>query len=177
MQLLQLAQEELTRSNADKKHPFRYFVLATLGDYPEVRTVVSRKVTQDLSVVFFTDTRSPKVAQIEDKARVSALYYHPKKKLQVRIKGTATLISASDPTYTQFLHQAQQSSLKDYTTQKAPGSILEAIDDTLTQEKVYFSPIKITPAIVEVLQLGREQHLRSAYYKQEDTWVEKKLVP
>ncbi|MEM9982598.1 MAG: hypothetical protein AAF734_08885, partial [Bacteroidota bacterium] len=100
-----------------------------------------------------------------------------KKKLQLRIKGTATIISAGDSTFAQFLHQAQQSSLKDYTTQKAPSSILEAIDDALAQEKVYFSPIKITPKVVEVLQLGREQHLRSAYYLQEDIWVEEKLVP
>lgn len=44
MKLFNLAQAELLRSNADRRHPFLYFTLATFGRYPEARTVVNRHV-------------------------------------------------------------------------------------------------------------------------------------
>ena len=43
MILFDLAKAELIRSNADRRHPFRYLSLATHGVYPEIRTVVKRK--------------------------------------------------------------------------------------------------------------------------------------
>ncbi|MFK7970361.1 MAG: pyridoxamine 5'-phosphate oxidase family protein, partial [Bacteroidia bacterium] len=76
--LLKNAQGELLRANADKRHPFRFFTLATLDKYPEVRTVVLRKAKPDFDIVLFTDSRSPKVRHIQASPHVSALFYHPK---------------------------------------------------------------------------------------------------
>ena len=79
MELFKLAKAELLRSNADRRHPFLYFTLATFGQYPEARTVVKRHAGQDLSLLFFTDSRKHKVRQIKKNAKVSALFYHPNK--------------------------------------------------------------------------------------------------
>ena len=87
MELFNLAQAELLRSNADRRHPFLYFTLATFGRYPEARTVVNRHVNAGLSVLLFTDRRTSKVSQARESPRVTALFYHPKKKLQVRMNG------------------------------------------------------------------------------------------
>jgi pyridoxine/pyridoxamine 5'-phosphate oxidase len=179
MELITLAKAELRRSNADRKHPFRYFNFATLGEFPEVRTVVSRKVDLDLTLTFFTDARSPKVQQIKKNKQVSALFYHPGKKLQIRMNGLAELVDQRHGDFDRLLNEVKQtSSLKDYTTLQAPGSTVPDEAKLLFGDEVYFLAIKIKPIKLDVLQLGREGHRRSAYAKNESgEWEEAVLVP
>nr|MCH9659806.1 hypothetical protein [Bacteroidota bacterium] len=66
MNLLPFAKAELLLSNTQKEHPFKYANLSTFGEYPETRMVVNRGVLSDLEVTFFTDSRTPKVAQIRE---------------------------------------------------------------------------------------------------------------
>jgi len=178
MNLFDYAKAELFRSNADHRHPFRYFYLATIGSYPEVRTVVKRRVDPDLTLLFFTDARSPKVEQIRSNAKVSALFYHPKKKLQIRMKGQAALVSEEDEDFRQFLNQIRQSpALKDYTTREAPGSVVNDEAELLFGPEVYFLPVRLRPLYLDILQLGKERHQRSAYSWKEGEWQEERLVP
>lgn len=179
MELLTLAKAELRRSNADRKHPFRYFYFATLDEFPEVRTVVNRKVDLDLTLTFFTDARSPKVQQLQKNPKVSALFYHPNKKLQIRMSGLAELVDQAHGDFDRLLNEVKQtSSLKDYTTLQAPGSTVSEEAKLLFGDEVYFLAIKIHPVKLDILQLGREGHLRSAYVKQEgEAWKATTLVP
>lgn len=179
MELLTLAKAELRSSNADRKHPFRYFYFATLGDFPEVRTVINRKVDLDLTLTFFTDARSPKVQQIRKNKQVSALFYHPDKKLQIRMSGLAELVDKRHGDFDRLLNEVKQtSSLKDYTTLQAPGSTVPDEAELLFGDEVYFLGIKIKPIKLDILQLEREGHRRSAYAKNENgEWAATVLVP
>jgi hypothetical protein len=73
--------------------PFHAPVLATTGaDGPEVRTVVLRGADpRDPSITIHTDRRSPKFEQIARAARVACLFYDPPGKIQLRVRGVATL--------------------------------------------------------------------------------------
>ncbi len=180
MELLTIAKEAFFRSNVDKRHPFRYFTLVTFGEtYPEARTVVSRRVSNTLQLLIFTDARSPKVAQIQKNNRVSALFYHPKQKLQVRMQGEASLIDDTHPDYPQYLHQVKSSPLvQDYTTLQAPGSLLT--DDQISidhGDTLHFLAIQVTPHRLDVLKLDRTQHQRAQYTKNGEHWEEQKLTP
>ncbi|MCO6477651.1 MAG: pyridoxamine 5'-phosphate oxidase family protein [Phaeodactylibacter sp.] len=178
MELFELAKAELLRSNADHRHTFRYFSLATFGLYPEVRTVVAREVSQGLSVLFFTDSRTPKVAQIRENPRVSALFYHPKKKLQVRMKGWAELIDEENDEYGPLLERIKNSdALKDYTALQAPGSKVMDTLDVIYGEGIHFMAVRITPQQMDVLQLGRNQHQRRGYTLEDGEWKEAILIP
>ena len=180
MDLLELAKTELLRSNVDRKHPFRLLYLSTWGVYPEVRTVVKRKIDSDLNLTFFTDSRSPKVEQIRNNSKVSALFYHPKKKLQIRLYGQAILIDEGHGDFDRYLQTIKQSpSLKDYTTIQAPGSSLPQEEEAvgLFGEEVYFLAVEIHAQKLDVLQLGKESHQRSIFIRQEDEWLEQPLVP
>ena len=177
MNLLQQAKAELSRSNADKKHPFRYFSLSTLAEYPETRMVVNRKIGQDLSVLLYTDTRTPKVEQIQKNNKVTALFYHPKKRLQIRLKGKASLIQEGHPDFEKYVAKVRQSpSLRDYTTLLSPGSPL-ATTEVEHGSILHFTAILIQPDYLDILLLRREGHLRSLYEKIEEEWVENRLVP
>ncbi|MEM1319631.1 MAG: pyridoxamine 5'-phosphate oxidase family protein [Bacteroidota bacterium] len=179
LDLLALARQELLRSNADRKHPFRFFQLATFGPYPELRTVVKRKASSDFLITFFTDSRSPKVGEIVEDNRVSALFYHPRKQLQLRLKGVAQLVERESEAFTQYLHQVKQSrSVKDYLTLQAPGS---PVDDATAEagfgEQINLAVIEIQPQLLDILQLGRAQHFRSADHWEAGAWRAQPLVP
>lgn len=178
MELFERARAELLQSNTDRHHPFRNFSLATFGLYPEVRTVVARDVSQGLSLLFYTDSRTPKVAQIKEDARVSALFYHPHKKLQVRMKGLAELIGKGDEGYGLLLEQVKRSNgLKDYSSLRAPGSRVKDTLEVIYGEGIHFMAVRINPLQMDVLQLGREQHQRRGYTLEAGEWEEAILIP
>lgn len=179
MQLFQQAKAELIRSNVDRRHPFRYFVLSTFGEYPESRTVVKRGMEVDLKVLFFTDTRSPKVQQIMKNSKITALFYHPKKQLQIRMKGEAEIISKQDERHSPLLERIRQSeSIGDYTTRLPPSTPLP-FDNSRTDylKLIHFTPIYIIPHELDILQLDREGHTRAMYMHKENDWQEILLTP
>lgn len=180
MDLLELARAELLRSNVDRKHPFRLMYLSTAGEYPETRTVVKRRATQDFAIIFFTDSRSPKVSQIREKPKVSVLFYHPKKKLQIRLYGQGHLIDEGHGDFNRYLQSVKESpSLKDYTTLQAPGDPLSAGPEAsvLFGEDIHFMAIEVKPEKLDVLLLGRESHARSLYVERKGEWHRQALVP
>lgn len=179
MELLDLARAELLRSNADAKHPFRFFYLATQGAYPEVRTVVKRDFShEDWSVLFYTDARTPKVEQIKAEDKISALFYHSKKQLQIRMKGTAELIGPESEEYGRLLEKVRQSpAAKDYTSLQAPGSPMEDATTPRRGESLHFLAIRIRPVELDILQLSREEHVRMEYTLRDGAWTGQRVVP
>ncbi|MEM8908472.1 MAG: pyridoxamine 5'-phosphate oxidase family protein [Bacteroidota bacterium] len=176
--LLSFAKAELLRSNVDRRHPFRFFQLATLGDYPEVRTVVKRKMDADFKLTCFTDARTTKVSQIDQNPRVSALFYDRKKQLQVRMKGEAQLIRSGMEGFAPFLEQVKQApSLLDYTCLRVPGSPYPQNGGLTFGDEIHLLVIELVPTFLDVLQLNREEHLRMAYTRTESGWQAQRWVP
>lgn len=176
MELLKQAKAELLRSNVDRKHPFNTFWLGTLGIFPEVRMVVLRNATPDFRVTFFTDARSPKVSQIRKSPKVSASFYHPRKKLQLRLYGTASLIDAGEEYNRQLDRIQQKGAIKDYITQLAPGTLAGA-EPIEYGEQLHFLVVDILPEQLDILLLGTETHKRAKYIREKHTWKEEKVVP
>lgn len=84
----------LERGTRDRKDNFHTGALATIGlnGAPEIRTVVLRKILPEAKILLcHVDVRSPKIAEIEKDRRVSWLFYHVEEKLQLRIRGRATI--------------------------------------------------------------------------------------
>ena len=178
MDLRNFALSELTRSNVDKKHPFNFFFLCTKGDFPEVRTVVKRTYSEDHCIVFFTDSRSPKVEQIKSDPRCSALFYHPKKQLQVRIRGHVRLIRQSDSRYSEYLNRLKQhGNLKDYTSNMPPGTPLKDLAEVIWGEDIFFCPLEIKVHDMDVLLLNKDRHIRTIYTLDQGEWNEQILTP
>ena len=83
----------LERGATHFNDPFHFPVLGTTGKHGcELRTVILRQLLlPDRILVCHTDSRAPKAQEICDSNRVSWLFYHPKKQVQLRITGQATL--------------------------------------------------------------------------------------
>ncbi|WP_299215525.1 pyridoxamine 5'-phosphate oxidase family protein [uncultured Dokdonia sp.] len=177
-QLLEEAKRELVNGHAKKRHPFRYFTLATIENgEPRQRTVVLRKTLIDSSLVFYTDKRTQKVEDLLHNASCSAIFYHPKKLLQIRVCGTAEIITNKEQIAT-YWHTVQEASKKDYTTNLAPGTPIKNLDAvTYNKKENHFCPVKIIPYSIEYLQLKRPNHLRVLFSRDDKDWTGAFLVP
>ncbi len=83
----------LKRGATHFNDPFHRAVLGTAGEHgSSLRMVILREViAAERILVCHTDARAAKAQEITNSDTVSWLFYHPKKKIQLRIAGRATL--------------------------------------------------------------------------------------
>ena len=105
---------------------FHWPVLGTTAkEGCSLRTVILRQVNApDRMLVCHTDARSAKVQEIINYSQTSWLFYHPKKKIQVRISGQATL-HKRDPYADRQWADTSITSRLNYCTSQPPGTPLD----------------------------------------------------
>ncbi len=172
--------QELKKGAFKKGHFFKYFTLATLGvdQFARLRLVALRNVSDDLKLTFFTDKRSKKILHIKENNRVSLLFYHHKKLIQLRIEGIAR-INTDQFQIQKSWEQVGVEGRKDYITKEAPGSTIEN-PDTLEYlaEGDYFSIVEVEPFRIEYLKLKKNGHTKIKYAKEVNgSWSSEYLVP
>ena len=89
-----------TDAVSDRNHPLRLMTVSTIGDdgAPRSRTVVLRDVKlATREVVFHTDARSAKVAELAAEPRMSLLAWDHAERIQLRAEGEALLQGADTP--------------------------------------------------------------------------------
>ena len=170
---------ELRKGTTKRGHPFRYCTLATVGlnATARLRTIVLRRVTENLNLVFYTDKRSKKVGHIRENDWVSLLFYHPKQLLQLKVEGKATIISDAD-VLQKYYSGVQPASRKDYTTISAPGTPISDPDQIEHfEDKNFFSMVEVEPLKIEYLKLKRPDHLRILFTKEQNNFTGQFLMP
>lgn len=85
--------KNLDLGTLQRRHPFHQPAFGTIdGNAPSLRTVVLRRFwRRPPCLAFHSHTGSPKIKQIKANPNVCWLFYHPEEKLQVRVRGTATI--------------------------------------------------------------------------------------
>ena len=108
------------------KDPFHWPALGTTAeDGVSLRTVILRQfISADRVLVCHTDARAEKVQEISNSARVNWLFYHPKRKVQLRISGPATL-HADDEFADRQWAATRITSRLNYCAIEPPGSAIE----------------------------------------------------
>ncbi len=108
------------------RHPFYRPVLTTMdGNKPEVRTVILRGFSEkDRKLICHCDARTPKVSQIRDNPKVSWLFYHPEKWIQLRLSGIAA-VHTDDKTAESQWEKVRLTSRINYCAENPPGSPAE----------------------------------------------------
>lgn len=171
--------EELQNAITKHRHPFRCFTFATAGTgkIARLRTVVLRKTNPDLKLTFYTDKRSKKIIHIKENNKVSLLFYHPEKLLQLRIEGVATINSNTKATK-KIWEGMDVAAKREYTTQNAPGSktVNPSTIEYLDSEN-HFCTVEITPFKIEYLKIQRPNHVKVRFSKNNENWTGEFLVP
>jgi 3-hydroxyisobutyrate dehydrogenase len=116
----------LNRGVSRFNDPFHWPVLGTTGkEGCRLRTVILRQFRlPERVLVCHTDARADKVREIGDSAQVSWLFYHPRRKVQLRISGHATL-HADDPFADTQWSATSITSRLNYCAIAPPGTPLE----------------------------------------------------
>lgn len=176
---LQEVKEELQKGATKKDHAFRYFTLATVGldQVARLRTIVLRKIEDDLRITFFTDSRSKKMIHLQENKKVGLLFYDSKKLMQIRIEGMAKVIRDA-ATKEKYWKDMSKSSKKEYTSATAPGTAIATLGKIeYLEDHDHFCVVEITPFKIEYLKLQRPPHIRVRYSWEVDRWEGELIVP
>jgi pyridoxamine 5'-phosphate oxidase len=179
-EIWQILKHELHRGALDPKHPFRYVNLGTqTASGPEIRTVVLRSVSKNLEFYVFTDSRSAKVEELRQSPLACLHFYHPGKRVQIRIQAQVQ-IHSGDELSRAFWAKVKDDAQKAYTSTLASGTVIstpeEAFEWQEPRDDRFFTVLRFVPERVEVLQLNGIHHLRLVFLRSED-WRGSWLVP
>ena len=118
---------ELQRATHDRHHEWRTPVLATVGTggLPEARTVVLRQAdAKSASIAFYTDSRSPKVAEINTTPRASVVFWSKRLSWQLRVSVHAVVHTCGPQVDEAWERVRQSPAAGDYLAAVAPGEAL-----------------------------------------------------
>lgn len=189
-EILKKIWKNLDLGTLDREHPFHLPVFGTICDRePELRLVVLRRFWRKPSALaFHTHIGSPKIQQIKSNPNVYWLFYHPQERLQIRIKGRATIHTEGD------LHKEQWLSTGLFSRRcyigatpsqpsKKPTSGLpeELVNRKPTPEESEFGKanfVVICSTIIEIdcLELNVRGHRRSLFKWHESGELETKWL-
>jgi pyridoxamine 5'-phosphate oxidase len=165
---------------------FRHVQLATLDTdgHPACRTIVFRQLdTAREEVLFITDSRSHKAAEIHRQPRVEACWYLPGTREQFRLRGNARLIGEqSDAADTQTraeIWQRLSPETRRLFAAPAPGTPVTNAPDLPTVPEApptCFVLLALHVDGVDHLRLSGEPHERHLYRK-DGEWTAQRLHP
>lgn len=174
--ILEDCKKQLCSALIHKKHPFRFFTLATKkkDGHPKLRTVVLRNFNpKNFEFVIFSDSRSSKVNELKKFPEAQFLFYDPSRLIQLIFDIKLKTFSSEPNTY----NLLPESSKKDYSSILNPGTIIKNPDEIEYDfSKNYFIKIVFEAEKIEYLKLKRPNHIRSIY-SIEDNWSGKFLAP
>ena len=177
--LFQEAWKALNVAASGKEHPFNFCTLATIGKNASVRqrTIILRGVTEEKSLLFYTDLRSTKIKQIKNNSKANTLFYDPRTQLQLIIKGTI-LVHTNDENWEEHRDKIDGKSVNNYNTLLAPGKPIKNPLRVERTDKLNFGLLEFVPVRMEYLKLKEDSnHLRARFRFVEGVWKQTFLVP
>jgi pyridoxine/pyridoxamine 5'-phosphate oxidase len=173
--------QRLAAAVADRSSPWRTPVVATAGaDGPDGRVMVLRGVDRTTAALtFFTDRRAAKAAAIAAAPAVVVVGYDPAERLQLRLRGRATIDStgpAADAAWAALSPDARNA----YRTAASPGSSAASSPVAARLDgdgRATFARLIVTVAGIDVLDLAGPVHRRARYRRAVAGWTATWCVP
>ncbi len=172
----------LAAAVADRASPLRTPVVATVADRgADGQIMVLRDVDRSASTLtFFTDVRAAKVTAIAAVPDVAILAYDPGERLQLRLRGVASILSrgdAADAAWSAIGDEGRRS----YRTVAPPGTPAESSDAAAQlgagDGRANFALLTVTVDAVEWLDLAGPVHRRARYHREAGDWHATWCVP
>lgn len=171
--------KELKCGTTEDAHPFKACSLASSIADGQVkqRMVILREVTDEKTLLFYTDNRSSKIGQLEQNPVASVLFYNFKSQLQLSIKGKV-IIHSSDELWHEHRLKIEGRSINDYNTKSSPGKKIKNPLNVKRTEEIHFAVLELIPDTIEYLKLRAEPNrLRAIFTKKNSEWEQTYLVP
>jgi general stress protein 26 len=163
--------KELGRASLDRHHEWRTPVLASADadGLPEARTVVLRQVDAVAGqLTFYTDSRSPKVAQLQAQASAVLVFWSARLNWQLRVRVTCSVITSGPEVEALWQGVKQSAAAGDYLSPLPPGAVLPPGSGTAYAAKASASAPTHSFALLHAqvlqmdwLELPRDGHRRA----------------
>ena len=164
---------ELERAVQDRDHAWRTPVLATLDKdgAPNARTVVLRHADAALqSLQFFTDCRSPKIAELIHQPSAMLVFWSKRLNWQLRVRAEIGVQTTGPQVDVVWEQLSQSAAAGDYLSVDAPGDELpvEPVVPSVVKATHYLAILEAKVQEIDWLELSRSGHRRAVFGK--DTW-------
>jgi pyridoxamine 5'-phosphate oxidase len=167
--------EELQASAQQRGHPWRTAVLATCdaSGLPDARTVILREVQPELrELKFYSDARSPKVAQLMAQPRATMVVWSPELSWQLRLSLECSVRSSGLEVLSRWAQLRLTPAAHDYLSPLPPGSQVESPEPERGLHE-HFAVLTANVLAIDWLMLNREGHRRARFETgQAPTWLQ-----
>lgn len=167
--------QQLERATSDRHHAFRVPVLATVcGEAADARTVVLREATRTTArLSFFTDVRSPKVAQIESCPGGTMVFWSASLHWQLRVAVALSVHKDGPRVDSVWARVATGGAARDYLTAAAPGAALDDPAGCAVGERGHLAIVDAQIASVDWLELSGDAggHRRARFEGGRSSWL------
>ena len=164
---------ELQRATADRHHDWRTPVLATVDPQgaPQARTVVLRSADAGSGqLVFFTDSRSPKVAELQANPAAALVFWSRRLQWQLRVGVRAVVQTEGPQVDAAWARVGQSAAAGDYLSAQAPGSVVDAATTSGTAQH-HFAVVTAQVEHWDWLELSRDGHRRARLVDRGVEWL------
>ena len=181
----------LFRAAQSRNDPMRTPMMATYdGKKCQLRTLVVRRVDKEArQLLFFTDIRSPKSIQLKAHPNTAITFWHPTRKIQLRMQGSVSLEQDSEEARQHWDHLSIRGR-ESYAAIPPPGkfSTMDTTglpsnwSDELSKKETdfafsNFTLIKVSVEEIDALHLHSEGHQRARFAWKKEEWEMKWLIP
>ena len=163
---------QLTAAPHDRSHGWRMGVLATTdGDAADARSVVLRDVDATYRrLVFYTDSRSPKVRQMQANARGTLVLWSAPLGWQLRLRVQLSVETSGLAVSSRWARLKMSPAAHDYLSPLPPGSPVDSPrPERGTRE--YFAVVTAEVLAVDWLELHAEGQRRAAFDAAGRRWL------
>ena len=162
---------ELTRAASDKGHAWRMIALATVAapaddgaaTMADLRSVVLRAVNpQERTLMFFTDARSPKVAQIQRQPAGTLLAWCRQLSWQLRLRVQLEVETSGLAVSSRWARLKMKPAAQDYLSPLPPGAPVEHLrPERGTRD--HFAVVHARVQSIDWLELHADGHRRAVF--------------
>jgi hypothetical protein len=165
--------DELAAAATDKSHAWRTPVLATSAGPAgaDARVVVLREVdAAGRALIFFTDARSPKAAQIATHPHGVLVMWSAALGWQLRLTVRLDLETSGLAVSSRWARLKMTPAAQDYLAPRAPGLALTSAPERETRG--HFAVVTAHVASMDWLELDAAGHRRALFDEQGARWVQ-----
>jgi hypothetical protein len=167
--------EQLAAAVKDRGHAWRTPVLATTdGVVAEARTVVVREVDARLRrVLFYTDQRSAKVAQLLSHPLGTLAMWSPALNWQLRVRVRLELEDDGLAVSSRWAHVKLSPAAQDYLSPLPPGAELDtSAPGHDAVPRAHFAVVVAQIVSIDWLELHAEGHRRARFEGDKAAWLQ-----
>lgn len=172
-QIEQACWQGLGAAAASSEHEWRYLVLATVGDArADARIIVLREVDADARrLIYFTDSRSPKVEQMRTQPAATLVAWSPSRLWQLRLEVQCAVLTDGLEVSSRWARMKLSPSASDYLSPLPPGAALgHHVPDRSTREN--FAVVTAQVESIDWLELHAEGQRRARFDAQGARWLQ-----